>query len=304
MTDCSVIVCTRNRVGALQNCLTSIVRSFAFADDLSCELILIDNGSTDDTSRRANDYLSRSGIRYRVEREEKPGLARARNAGLSHAAGDLLVFTDDDCELAPDYLRRAYDHFAADLSPVVRGGRVELGDPRDMAFTVITDPGPRRFDPQDGSQILGGFILGCNMTMPKALVASVGPFDARFGVGAPFRAAEDTDYLYRAHMAGFHIDYAPDMVVAHYHGRRDVNALRKVIEYYNEGEGAIYAKYLFGPRVFLRQLKWDVRDAWAETCLRRPVRDVFGVAKSQKLKSTAIGFWRYLSSAMSRGGAY
>ncbi|MGH7019681.1 MAG: glycosyltransferase family A protein, partial [Brevundimonas sp.] len=93
MTACSVIVCTRNRVGALQNCLASIVQAFAFADELSCELILIDNGSTDDTSRWANDYLSRSGVSFRVVREEKPGLAIARNAGLRHAVGDLLIFT-------------------------------------------------------------------------------------------------------------------------------------------------------------------------------------------------------------------
>jgi len=304
MTDCSVIVCTRNRVGALRNCLASIIQSFAFADDLSCELILIDNGSTDDTYRWANDYLSRSGVRFRVEREERPGLASARNAGLRHAVGDLLIFTDDDCELAPDYLRQAHDCFSADLSPVLRGGRVELGDPGDMAFTVITDTRPRRYEPQHSSQILGGFILGCNMTIPRALVAAVGLFDERFGVGAPFRAAEDTDYLYRVHLAGFHIDYAPDMVVAHHHGRRDLGALRKVIEYYNEGEGAIYAKYLFGPGVFLRQLKWDVRDALAETFLGRPIKDVFGVAKSRKLKSTAVGFWRYLSYPMSRGGAH
>ncbi|MGH7018797.1 MAG: glycosyltransferase family 2 protein, partial [Brevundimonas sp.] len=138
-------------------------------------------------------------------------------------------------------------------------------------------------------------ILGCNMTAPRTLIDAVGPFDERFGVGGLFKAAEDTDYLCRTHMAGFQIDYAPDMVVAHHHGRRDVNALRKVIDYYNEGEGAIYAKYLFGPRAFFRQLKWDVRDALAEVVLRRRSTDVFGVGKRQKLKSTAIGFWRYVS---------
>ena len=295
MTDCSVIVCTRNRVGALQNCLASIVQSFAFADDLRCELILIDNGSTDDTFRWANDYLSRSGIRFRVAREEKPGLARARNAGLRNAVGDLLVFTDDDCELASDYVRAAHRHHSADTAPVLRGGRVELGNPKDLAFTVIMDPRPRRYDPAERDRILGGFILGCNMTAPRTLIEAVGPFDERFGVGGRFKAAEDTDYLFRAHMAGFHIDYAPDMVVAHHHGRRDVGALRKVIDYYNEGEGAIYAKYLFGPRAFFRQLKWDVRDALVEVVLRRRSTDVFGVGKRQKLKSTAIGFWRYVS---------
>lgn len=295
MTDCSIVVCTRNRVGALQPCLASIVQAIRFADDLRCEVVVIDNGSADDTCCWASEYLSGSGVSFRVEREDRPGLARARNAGIRHAAGRLLVFTDDDCRLTQDYVRVAQRHHARDAAPVMRGGRVELGDARDLPFTVITDPRARRYDPAERTQFLGGFILGCNMTAPKALLEEVGPFDERFGVGGPFKAAEDTDYLYRVHLAGFGVEYAPDMVIEHHHGRRSVTDLRRVIDYYNEGEGAIYAKYLFGPRAFYRQLRWDVRDALAETVLRRRPRDVFGVRKLHKLKSTAAGFWRYLT---------
>lgn len=295
MTDCSIVVCTRNRVDALQACLASIIQAIRFADDLRCEVVVIDNGSTDHTYRWASEQLSAAGVSFRVEREDRPGLAAARNAGIRHAVGRILVFTDDDCELSQDYIRAAQRHHAADAAPVMRGGRVELGDTRDLAFTVITDSRARRYDPADRNQILGGFILGCNMTAPKVLFEAVGPFDERFGVGGPFKAAEDTDYLCRVHLAGFGVEYAPDMMIEHHHGRRSVKDLRRVIDYYNEGEGAIYAKYLFGPRAFFRQLKWDVRDALAETVLRRRPRDVFGVGKLHKLKSTAVGFWRYLS---------
>lgn len=295
MTDCSIIVCTRNRLEALQPCLASIIQAVGAADDARCEIVVIDNGSTDDTARWAADYLSQAAVAFRVEREERPGLAAARNAGVRHASGRILVFTDDDCRLTPDYVRKALDHHAADAAPVMRGGRVDLGDARDLPFTVIADPRPRRYDPGEKTQSLGGFILGCNMSAPKALLEAVGPFDERFGVGAPFRAAEDTDYLYRIHMAGFGVEYAPDLVIRHHHGRRSVGELRRVIDYYNEGEGAIYAKYLFGPRAFFRQLRWDVRDALAETLMRRPIRDVFGVGKLTKLRSNAVGFWRYLT---------
>lgn len=302
MTDFSIIVCTRNRVEALQPCLASIVQAIRCADDLRCQVVVVDNGSTDDTSRWATDYLAASGVSYRVEREDRPGLAAARNAGILRASGRILVFTDDDCRLTPDYIRAAHRHHAGDAAPVMRGGWVELGDAGDLAFTVITDPRPRRYDPRERTQILGGFILGCNMTAPKALLDAVGPFDERFGVGAPFRAAEDTDYLYRIHMAGFGVEYAPDMVIFHHHGRRSVGDLRRVIDYYNEGEGAIYAKYLFGPRAFFRQLRWDVRDALAETVMRRPIKDVFGVSKLNKLRSNAVGFWRYLTYPKVRPG--
>ena len=295
MTDCSIIVCTRNRLEALQPCLASLVQAVETAGGARCEIIVIDNGSTDDTAPWATAYLSNAGVAFRVEREERPGLAAARNAGVRHASGRILVFTDDDCRLAPDYVGRVLDHHAADAAPVMRGGRVDLGDARDLPFTVIVDPRPRRYDPEERTQILGGFILGCNMSAPRGLLEAVGPFDERFGVGAPFRAAEDTDYLYRIHLAGFGVEYVPDMVIRHHHGRRSVGELRRVIDYYNEGEGAIYAKYLFGPRAFFRQLRWDLRDALAETLMRRPIRDVFGVGKLTKLRSNAVGFWRYLT---------
>ena len=52
--------------------------------------------------------------------------------------------------------------------------------------------------------------------------------DERFGAGAPFRAAEDTDYLLRAQAAGIALRYEPHFVVDHHHGRRLAAEMRDV----------------------------------------------------------------------------
>ncbi|MGU3537482.1 glycosyltransferase family 2 protein [Methylobacterium sp. A54F] len=291
--DCSIIVCTRNSAGHLAACLSAIVAAMEAARPARCELVVVDNASSDATASTAAELLTRAEVSFDVLAEPRPGLSFARNAGLRRAAGALVAFTDDDCRMAPDYLVRALALHGRDDRPVLRGGRVELGDQDDLPFTVIRDREARRFDPGNVQNQIGGFILGCNMTAPRALFREVGPFDTRFGVGAPLKAAEDSDYLYRTHFSGFDIEYCPDLLIRHHHGRRDETAVQRVIDYYNEGEGALYAKYILRPRLFVNQLKWDLRDAVLELVLNRRDRYTFGVSKRRKILRTAVGFLRY-----------
>jgi len=62
-------------------------------------------------------------------------------------------------------------------------------------------------------QPITGQINGCNMTMRCALVEKLGPFDERFGPGAIIGSGGDSDYLFRAYLAGFTLEYVPDMTV-------------------------------------------------------------------------------------------
>jgi len=83
---------------------------------LDCELIVVDDGSADDTSRIA------SGLGARVIRQVNRGLSAARNAGLAAARGDLIVFLDADDELTSDALMKGIPAFAerAQLSCLLR----------------------------------------------------------------------------------------------------------------------------------------------------------------------------------------
>jgi GT2 family glycosyltransferase len=137
--------------------------------------------------------------------------------------GDLLAFTDDDCRLHPEYVNHLLRHDAADTELVLRGGRIELGDPTDLPYTINTSPTPKRWHISVNStrhDCIAGELNGCNMAMRRALVERLGPFDENFGPGSRMGSGDDAEYFFRAYAARVILEYVPDMVVFHHHGRK------------------------------------------------------------------------------------
>jgi GT2 family glycosyltransferase len=180
--------------------------------------------------------------------EARPGLSAARNCAIRSARGTLIAWTDDDCRLDEDYVVNLLRHDAGDKDPVLRGGRVELGDSADLPLSIKTDRAPRRWSRRTdaaGRDQLSTSIIGCNMAMRRVLIDIIGLFDERFGAGTSIPGGEETDYIYRVWEAGFEIAYDPDMVVHHYHGRKEQAVARKLLKNYIVGTGGLYAKHMF-----------------------------------------------------------
>jgi GT2 family glycosyltransferase len=192
--------------------------------------------------------------------EPRKGVAVARNCGIRGAEGDLLAFTDDDCRLDPDYVVDLLAHSQSDKVPTLRGGRVELGDPLDLPMTIKTDN-----EAADYAHPMhpAGFIHGANMTMPRTVLDSLGLFDERFGAGTKF-PGEDCDYIIRAHAAGIRVQNVPDMVVFHFHGRRDKGSAQRLFAGYMRANGALYAKHLWSSPLLIRHLWWDIKQWYRE----------------------------------------
>src|SRR5271155_3461141 len=134
----SVIVATRNRAHAIAGCLASVAEAVANAAPLDAELIVVDNGSQDRTAAVVEQWASGSSFPVRLLSEPKAGLSRAHNLALRAAEGEILAFTDDDCRLRKDYVSDLLRHDAGDTELVLRGGRIELGDPTDLPLTIKT----------------------------------------------------------------------------------------------------------------------------------------------------------------------
>lgn len=262
--EVSVIICSRDRPKPLMDCLASVVTSIGAAG-LTAEIVLVENGSQSGLEVDAAELASVTGGLCRHVKLARGSLSEARNVGMGRALGRLLVFVDDDCVLEPAYMadmRRHAGAMGADgVAHYLIGGRVKLGDPRDLPFTIKDEAESRTFDV---GLHPGGFIQGCNFFLPRETARRIGWFDTRFGAGARFRAGEDTDYLIRAHAAGVMIRYVPDMVVHHRHGRRTFSEVDRLNRNYAFANGAILAKHLRRHPWLAKHLAWTLRSALLE----------------------------------------
>ncbi len=291
--DISLIISSRNRAYGLTNCLDAVSAAARQASYLRLELVFVDNGSSDGTSDVVRQWAANAPLKTNLVYEATPGLAVARNTGMKAAVGRTLAFTDDDCELFPDYFSTVAALFAGDTGPIMRGGRIELGDARDLPVTIKTELEPATLT---SDLHAGGFIHGANMAFPRTLIDKVGLFDIRFGAGSPFRSGEDTDYVHRAFNAGVRVEYLPDFAVKHFHGRRELGDVKKLQSGYAFGNGALYAKYLFDRRSNMRgMLRWDIRQAVLEAMGRRKLSDELGLTYRSQLRDNLTGmlaYWR------------
>ncbi len=181
MTDITFIVCTRNRKGSLERCLASIERAATARPDIETEVVVVDNGSSDGTGDFLCEWAGQTSVPLKSIYIEEPGVSRAKNEGIREASGNILVFTDDDCCVAGDFVSKLVLAYSEDNRPVLRGGRVELGDPQDLPFTIKTDIVSQEYREPTHP---GGFAHGCNLTISRSVVDLVGGFDVRFGPGS------------------------------------------------------------------------------------------------------------------------
>jgi glycosyltransferase involved in cell wall biosynthesis len=285
----SIIVCTKNRAQAIVPCLEAIAASLALARPIAAEIVVVDS-STDTTSEIVRAWSAGCAFPVNLIYEGRKGIVHARNTGFRAARGDLLVWTDDDCHLDASYVQNALRYDAQDQEPVLRGGRVELGDPADLPLTIKTDPAARRWSSAMRSarhECLGNCLLGCNMMMRRSLLETVGPFDAR--------TDDDIDLVYRCYIAGIPIEYAPDLVVRHYHGRKDPADGYKLFRLYMMQMGALYAKFVFHDVDLCRPVLWDLRNAAKELVGRKNTfLPEIGFSHKHRLYYNAVGALRYL----------
>ena len=210
----TVVVCTRNRAASLERALRSLTKLDAAG--LAADVLVVDNGSSDDTPAAVERVAAKSPLPVRRAFEPTPGVANARQRGVEEAlagGAEWVAFFDDD-QLADRRWLRSLVALADEKRAKFVGGRVTLALPgehagRDLApFTEmllgasVRMPAARRYDrkttPGAG-----------NMMVHRDVVAAVGRFDPALDRG------EDTDFYMRAVAAGFDAWYTPDAVVDH-----------------------------------------------------------------------------------------
>jgi glycosyltransferase involved in cell wall biosynthesis len=256
----ALVVCTRNRAEKLQ----PFLRSLALLDGPGgSEIVIVDNGSTDDTQRRLQEFVPPPGFSFRIVVEGTPGLGRARNAGWSASSAPIVVFTDDDCYVSASLLRDYAALYSERPEVGCIGGSVSLYDPADLRMTVLERKHEVLLAPR--SFVRTGFVLGANLSFRREVLSTLGGFDVDFGAGTPF-PAEDVDMVANAVASGWHALYHPLPNVRHHHGRRSRDDAAALKRSYDAGRGAYYVKYLLDSRVRTVYL-----GAWIRKALTSPL---------------------------------
>ena len=231
----SVIIPHYNDLASLDLCLSALGRQSFPAHDT--EIIVADNGSPQGEAAVAAIVDGRA--RLILVREK--GAGPARNGGVAVSRGDILAFTDADCQPDPHWLANG----VAALSRYdFLGGGIDVltADDRRMSPTEAFE---RVFAFDARSYVVEkGFVATCNLFCPRPLFDAVGGF----GVGV----SEDVDWSRRATERNFRIGYVPGAVVAH-PARRNWSELKRKWLRINAETYALVVREKHG------QWKWAVR---------------------------------------------
>ena len=247
----SVVVCTRDRARRLSACLRHLAHARSACDHAS-EIIIVDNGSRDETRDVVRAHAEARPVRYVLEAQ--PGVAMARNRGFAAARGALVAFTDDDCNVDRDWMQAVIDAFASRPELAILGGMVAPAGDSDRTVSLRMHAEARNVASADA---ILATMSGCNMAFRRDVFERIGLFDPAFGKGRRIGSAEDLDLMYRALRRGLSIVYLPHVVVRHAHGRDSATAVAQVNREYVRGRGAFYWKFITDREV-ARMAYWEI----------------------------------------------
>lgn len=185
------------------------------------EIIIVDNNSSDNTSKIINAFLERLPIRYVFEKNQ--GISAAKNTGIHTASGNLIVFTDDDVRPCTDWLTTYWDNYRNESNKRFYGGPVVSefsGQIPDERIIKIAPPSVKGLDLGKNKRIIENteWFVSANFAIPLQAITDVGGFNEELGLGAKSKIAligEETDLQRRMRSVGYCGIYIPSAYIHH-----------------------------------------------------------------------------------------
>lgn len=222
----TIIVVCWNSGNVLERCL----RQLQAQDYPDYEIIVVDDGSRDDTLQITEQAAARGGLKI-VRSARNRGCPHARNLGLAHASGEIVAFIDADGFAAPSWLRHVVAAFGTDESiggvastvffadnPLVLNGAGGTVNRQGWAADLSMNESYEQA--QIASEAL--YPMGCGMAVRRSALENVGSFDDRM-----VNYYDDVDYGTRLWRAGYRVVVAPEALVDHGFGQGAGDSLRK-----------------------------------------------------------------------------
>ena len=183
----------------------------------NCEIIVVDNASTDGTGDYLRQVAARNPHVRVIFNERNAGFAAANNAGLAAATGDVLVLLNNDTIVPPHWLGRLLPHLAERpvglLGPVTNRicNEAEIDAPY-QTYGEFLHFAQKRSESHKGRRSEIRMTAMFCLAMRREVFAKLGPLDEQFEVGM----FEDDDYAMRARAAGWQVACAEDAFVHHF----------------------------------------------------------------------------------------
>lgn len=204
----SVIVPTRNRPAALAACLQSFCQLNYPPGDW--ELIVVNDGG-DALQTAVSEHL-RQGLPLQLIDMPHAGPASARNRGAEAAHFPFLAFTDDDCQVSPDWLQQ-FAHGFAQTGCDALGGRSLNPQPHNVAMQASQFLVEFMVDYMRDEANNHLMLVSNNVAYKRVAFTAVSGFNETF----PLAAGEDMELGFRLVAKGFRQGYWPAAQVWHHH---------------------------------------------------------------------------------------
>ena len=221
----SVVVCSYNGATTIRDTLEGL-QNLSYPD---YEVILVNDGSTDETPLIAGDYD------VKLISTENRGLSNARNTGYQAASKEIVAYIDDDAYPDPDWAHYlALTYLDSDYVGVGGPNLAPAGD-GSIADCVANAPGgPVHVLLSD---TLAEHIPGCNMTFRKSALEAVEGFDPRYRA-----AGDDVDLCWRIQDQVGEIGFNAAAMVWH-HRRNSMQMYWKQQQGYGKAEALLEEKW-------------------------------------------------------------
>ena len=268
MIAASVIMINRNGGPALATAVRSCRADLdaLWQQDPCFELIVVDNGSTDDSLRVIDAELQGAAFPWRSITEPVAGVNFSRNTGLGAARGNLLIFTDSDLHFRRGWLSAYLAASRAHPDIDVFAGRICIGSRPDTIPSWVDLDGPYRrtcivvqVDYGDESQLLpmtdSDGPAGPSMAFRREIFDRYGEFDTAFGLRpGSLVAGAESEFCDRLSRAGLRFAYVADAIVDH-----PVRASQLSRQYYLRrlhGVGRVLARTARKRGIAARRVLW------------------------------------------------
>lgn len=235
----SIVICCYNSSKVLPATLRAIAKQDVPAD-IKWEVIVVDNASTDGTSETARIEWKKHDtlVKFKVVKENEPGLSAARKKGFEAAEYDYIIFCDDDNMLDRNFVRKSFEIMQSDKEIGVLGGQSvpEFEDYAPYWFNDWKDSFAigKQSDSEGDVTWSRGYVWGAAMVVRKSSWQKLieKGFKPRLTdrKGEVVSSGGDTEICYALRNDGWKIWYSPELRFRHFisPGRLNWNYVRKL----------------------------------------------------------------------------